>query len=170
MRKIAITAALAALVPAFANASVILASPGANTDIGAGNLVLGGVIVQPGGANFFAFTATEALSIDSIAFTLNGFSETDLLNVEWGVNGLTSSLAPGDIDDNGFLFVGTQIEKVNLTFSAGDTFSILVEDGITEAVDFDFTFRTAVVPVPAAGLLLGSLLLGGAALARRKAA
>lgn len=173
MKHLLATAALALVLPVAANAAVINAvGGGVNNDIGVDDLVLGGVVLSPGDSDTWKFTnaATSAIKVQAVAYTLNGFSQGDLLNVDFGVNAADQNLIPAEIVSGGGVFAGERIQTVNLTLAPGEMFTILVNDGLTDEVDFDFTFRTSVVPVPAAGLLLGTVLLGGGLLARRKAA
>lgn len=145
-----------------ASAAVIEATPGANTEIGLNDNILGGVIVNPGDTNSFKFTveAGPTIRISEIGFTLNGFSVDDVLSVGWGLNGdVSNTLAASDLDISSTV-QGEKKLPVSLFLAPGDMFTIDVSDGIDEAVDFDFAFTTTPIPLPAGFFLLGGALLG----------
>jgi hypothetical protein len=160
MKNLLATLALATVLPVAAHAAPL--------PIFVGQIVSDDVDLLPGATASFEFEAAEDMRIKAISYTLNGVSAADLLNVDFGVNTANDSLSPGQVTSGGGLAEGGKISFVNLDLMLGDTFTIEVNDGVANPVNFDFVFVPTQVPVPAAGLLLGSLLLGGGAVARRK--
>ncbi|MEM1152305.1 MAG: hypothetical protein AAGI03_17460, partial [Pseudomonadota bacterium] len=128
------------------------------------------VQLMPGDSATFEFEAGEALQVKTISYTLNGFSASDLLNVSFGVNIADQSLSPDEVEVMGNVANGATFQTTNLVLQPGDTFSIVVDDGVVDLVDFDFTFVPTAIPLPPGFLLLGSALLGAGIYARRKAA
>jgi opacity protein-like surface antigen len=159
MKKILATAALAALLPLAANAATML---------NAGQLVLDGAQVSPGFSSVsFDFEVNEPLRIRQVSFTINGFSAADVEAIHFGLdvanNAATATGGP-------LVFAGEKVVNYNASFAAGDMFSIVFDESamLGEIADVDFAFRTTEVPIPAAGLLLATALVGGGFAARRK--
>lgn len=159
MKKIIATLALAAALPVAANAAVI---------VNVGDAVLDGETVSPGfGSIAFDFQAGERLRVSQVSFTINGFSSDDVEAISFGLDVAdnTAAATGGPV-----VYVGEKVVNYGTIFNSGDAFSIVFDETapLGEITDVDFAFRTSEVPIPAAGLLLGTVLFGGGIAARRK--
>lgn len=129
-------------------------------------------ILAPAGQVSWEFTVQEDFSISNFSLAASGTnSGTDLQNVTFGflgnVTNMLTVVGAGEAR-SGFG------ELAGGNFVVGDIITIVVDDGIKDDVGLTLSFQTGPeglppVPLPAAGLLLGSVLLaGGAAAARKK--
>jgi len=163
-----------------ASAATVVYSPGGvgapapankitTEDVDIGDFVSTTEILSPGDTAEFQYTALSDLRVNG--FSLSGTdnaSGTDLANVKFGftspaTNSFTSIFAgPG----------GTGSATGSLPFlvaSAGDTFTIFWEDGVTAPVAVTASFNVSQIPLPAGlPLLVGALAVLG--VARRRAA
>jgi hypothetical protein len=147
-----------------------LAAPAATlyqTDLRAGDFYTNAVPVAPGSALEFRFNVLEALRIQAISLSATGNTSGD------DVNSITFGYGP--ITTQHFSTIGTVGTTAfgggflpGATYAVGDSFSVFVNDIVTNPASLTLSFSTASVPVPAAGLLLGSVLLAGGAVARRR--
>ncbi len=133
--------------------------------------------LMPGELVTWKFTALDDFSIGSFAIAGTGSSRgSDLANLRFGfsqpeteafssiVTASTGTSATG----SGFL--------MGNTYAAGDMFSIFLSDGLEKSIGTTVSFETVeimtppvpAIPLPAAGLLLGTVLLGGGAFAARR--
>lgn len=116
----------------------------------------------------FKFKALEALFIDVFSLSATGTnSGKDLRKVSFGYTTPTSDYFNTVVSYGTSSFAGDFL--IGALFPKGSVFSIFFEDrGIKNPVGVTVSFQTASpVPVPATGLLLGTVLLAGGALARR---
>lgn len=162
------------LASALAVAAPVAASAATMVDIFADTPYTFVDILSPGGQVSWEFTVNGDFAISSFAISASGNNAgTDLANVDFGFLGnVTNKLIenPGGVGNarSGF---GT---LAGGNFSDGDIFTIVFDDGVKDSVGLTVSFQTGPsgvpnVPLPAAGLLLGSVMLaGGAAAARKK--
>jgi len=170
--------AAAAVVSMAASASAAVVGSGA---LSVGDIGINGTPLAtpdlPGTSRTFTFTASEDLRVENfVTVQTTGFSGgADLVFVNYGID----SDGDGDFSAN---YTGSQITTQGSTSAAtagipgfdllaGESFSIFFNYGAggTNPVSNQFSFTTAEVPVPAAGLLLLTALGGAAAMRRKKA-
>lgn len=161
-------AGAATVTGSFVQANTDLSANPTPTVVGNGNLIAdaGDLAVSEA----WKFTALGPLRLGGTG-TVNGFSAFEQpLTVSYSTDGgaggvfATAAFGPVFADTQGFLLP-------SITLAAGDEVYVLVEYvGASESfADIDFRLSTTVVPVPAAGLMLMSALLGVALLRRRSA-
>ena len=166
-------AALAAAV------SMALAAPAAAVPITVGdsivdefdNISIGGIA-----SILYENMGVAPLRISLIDLTGQGQSGgADLALTRFGVD-VTSDPADdavvytfSSIFSQGVLFLGLG-DIPSFDLAAGDSFKFFVinDAAASRTIDVDFAFNVAAVPVPAAGALLLTALLGGTAISRRK--
>lgn len=168
MKAILKTATLAAtigMMASVASAAVIRASG----DIEVGDNGLLQTELNSGETVTYTFRADGDLRVESLLTASgNGFDGgNDLAQVLLGLNGVLASFE--QIDVNGST---ANAESTFRGFRLGDgeefTFTFQNNSTGVNPVATDLTFSVAAVPVPAAGLLLLSSLLGAGAVARRR--
>lgn len=159
------------LASALAVAAPVAASAATMVDIFADTPYTFVDILAPGGQVSWEFTVKEDFAISNFSLSATGTnSGTDLANVQFGFFGNVS---------NSLTVVGAGEARSGFgnlaggNFVIGDIITIVVDDGVKDDVGVTLSFQTgpagAPVPLPAAGLLLGSIMLaGGAAAARKK--
>jgi hypothetical protein len=161
-----------------AGAAVALSagSAAAVTVVDVGDNVLEQQLISPGGTVEFNFQATKALRVqDFIIQAIGSNAGADVLNLEVevfgaGGNSLGVSGFGDNLSVNGSQGAGT-IFLQNQNLKGGETFSITVTDGIQNNIGLQLVFdAVAPIPLPAGGLLLGSALLAGGLVARRRKA
>jgi hypothetical protein len=161
-----LAAALFATLPMATQAAVV-------TELDAGQSYnVNELLVAGTTSTVFTFTATERVTIDSIA--LGGFGDntvSDLRKLSYALSSpattgrLTVVAPPSPIV---FAFGATAV--VGGTFEAGETFTLTfsTRQPTTQPLTVFAAFNTAAVPLPAAGLMLLTALGGMAAVRRRK--
>ena len=172
MSKITAVSAIALLAPVMASAVPISADM---------PYTVAGIL-PVGGTTTFTFEVTEALDIANFAINAtdtNGGG--DIVNASFDYNTVSGDTfdtvfsSSGVIGDssatgNGFSFVPGWGG-----YNVGDVITFTFNDGIDDNISLGLSFQTtspviAPVPLPAGGLLLGSMLLGAGFLAKRRKA
>ncbi|MEM1130320.1 MAG: VPLPA-CTERM sorting domain-containing protein [Pseudomonadota bacterium] len=157
---------IASLVLAFAasSASAIVVTPGSTAALLANEEYTGGGSISPGGSLEFGFDVPDGIKVSDISFTGVGFNNgTDLNDIMFGID--TASTGYSTVIPLGTTAVafGTLAG-----FTASNDFSIVFSDGIVSDATVGFAFTTSTVPLPAAGGLLATALLGAGFVARRR--
>lgn len=155
-KSLAVTAALL-LTPVLASAATIPLVEGANTIVAGEQYATGGFV--------------SADVADSLTFTLSSAAPVEVTGV------VRTFSAPGSFDAfavsaGGVTVLESPAGFYTFTFvvsPGGSEDLVLSWDGVTTGDSYSVSFSTALVPVPAAGLLLITALAGAAALRRRKA-
>lgn len=158
--------ATAVTIPALAGAASVTFS----SSVAANQNYSFAEVIRPGDAIEFRFTALDDFKI--ISFSVSGTgtnAEDDVRDIRFGLvdpasQAFTTVSSVGN-SAAGFGFLP------GMTYAMGDVFSVFFTDGITNDVGLTLSFDTApvaAVPLPAAGLLLGPVLLAGAAAALRR--
>ena len=169
-------AAALALTPVVANAATVLDT----TDSGGPALDLladsysfdeNFHVGDLGGTLTFSFENTSA---STAAVTFFGWSVEQNLaaftdGVELTFGTYTASVAEGVSTGSNTNFLVGAGQTVTLTIEYGAVFD-LPPEFVDDSANIDFTVQAAIVPVPAAGLLLLTALGGAFAMRRRKAA
>ncbi|WP_176559560.1 VPLPA-CTERM sorting domain-containing protein [Rubellimicrobium roseum] len=168
--KVAAFAAAMALVPAVASATTTLA-PGGSYDLLADDFFFDGQfnIGDAGNTYTIAFTnsSDKFAAISILGATVQQLSAAFTDGVTFTFGSLDPVKIAQDVS-SGF--------ETSLTVAAGETvnlsvqFGQVVDTGVRKGgvADIDFAVEAAVVPVPAAGLLLLTAMGGLAAMRRRK--
>jgi hypothetical protein len=168
---------LAAGLSAIALLTTGAASAATITDgqsLSVGESVVTNAVLTPGDDAVFTYTATEDLRIQSfLAFAGGSSSGDDLEKLTFGVGSPTESFAASAITTFppfGLSFAAMMVDGP-VVLAAGDTFTFTfdLDSSATAEVGANVAFETAVIPLPAGGLLLLGALGAGAALRRRKA-
>jgi hypothetical protein len=127
-------------------------------------------VISPGDTIEFRFTPLTGLKINSFSVSGTGTNaEDDVRDIRFGLSNppaeIFSSVDSVGETAAGFGFIDGGI------WNKGSVFSIFFSDGIDNDVGLTLSFETSPIPLPAAGLLLGPVVLaaGAAALRRRKA-
>lgn len=127
-------------------------------------------VISPGDAIEFRFTALDDFKIVSFSVSGTGTNtEDDVRDIRFGLTEPTSN-AFTTVSSVGSSAAGFGFLP-GMTYAMGDVFSVFFTDGITNDVGLTLSFDTtavAPIPLPAAGLLLGPVLLAGAAAALRR--
>ncbi|MFN3972079.1 MAG: hypothetical protein ACK4GO_03090 [Gemmobacter sp.] len=161
--------AAAVAMPALANAAVVVFT---NTLVADENYTFA-TVIQPGDSIEYRFTVLENLNIPQFSMSATGNNaEADVREIRFGfmqpVTGMFTTIQSIGSVAAGFGFME------GASFSAGDMFAVIFQDGITNDVSLTLSFGTEVsaVPLPATGLLLAPFLLAGgiAGWRRRKSA
>ena len=149
-------------------------------------LITGPVVDLLGVSNDFLSQGSVTVSYDlgGLDISSSGTNDTIVIgtnSIDLSGGALFSVAIDGVVSSAGVLAAGilnySFADFVGANFSSVNTLSFTVDSNGTDAVDASFTFigiddlepNVSPVPLPAGGLLLGSLLLGGGFAARRKA-
>jgi hypothetical protein len=167
-RMLVVAGAAAIFAPVTANAAVVQIGVdlSANTSY---NLLY---LLNPTDEVEYLFTVLEDLKVDTFALSgtaaaaTPGEAATDVSNIAFGFTDPPSSTF-STVTDFGTSAAGFG-SLAGGVFAAGDMFSIFFADGILNPVAFTVSFQTSEVPVPAAGLLLAPMLIGGGVVAMRR--
>jgi hypothetical protein len=148
---------------------VALAAPMAVSaaSVSPGDKVGAAFALAPGATRSDSFEPTENVRVNIVSVSGTGFSDgKDLAKFMFGLNAPTMSFSL--ITNNG---ATASAEGSIPSFNTASPFSLEFSAGDAEEdlfITYTFTVDAAVVPVPASGLLLASVIAGGAALRRRK--
>lgn len=162
VRNLFLAAVAAVAIPLGAQTAVV-----STTDLVAGQFFTGAEVLVPGNLIEFQFNVLQRLKIDQ--FSLSGTGNdagADLSDVRFGFSLPTTVPFTTVTSQGSSAFAGGFLP--GSVFAAGDTFSVFLSDGIINPVSLTLSFSTATVPLPAAGLLLGPILLLGGVVARRR--
>lgn len=164
--KTLVAAATVAMLPMTASAVTV------GEDIFAGGSYTNVGELFPNDTLDFSFDVQEALDIETISIAATGTNGgLDLGAVTFSYNGGPSQ-SFGTINNFGGVGAAFSFIPGGGPFAAGDTVTISFLDGIVRKVGVTVSFDTAEIapiPLPAAGLMLLTVLAGGTAVARRKA-
>ena len=174
MFKSAILAAALSLSAGAASAVTVPADGLLSLSTPAGGFA--GVALAGGPTTTFTFEATEDLKITGLSFSALGFnSGNDVANLTFGYNTSFGSPASKEFDAGEILPIpfttsaDAETSFASFNLAAGETFTFFMDNG-----DGDFfvigsgNFTVAAVPLPAAGLMLLTALLGAGVVARRR--
>lgn len=158
--------ATAVAIPALAGAAPVLFA----SSVGVNQNYSFAEVIRPGDAIEFRFTALDDFKIASFSMSGTGTNaEADVRDIRFGLTEPASSffttVSSVGVTAAGFGFLP------GMSYAMGDVFSVFFTDGITNDVGLTLSFDTmpvAPIPLPAAGLLLGPVLLAGAAAALRR--
>lgn len=123
--------------------------------------------LEVGGLIEYEFVVAENLKIPDFAFTASGTNAgVDVSNIRFGLtNPPTGEFAPITVFGN--TAVGVSFIDGGL-YSKGDTFSIFISDGISNTIGTTVSFSPMPIPLPAAGLLMLTALVGGGLVLRNR--
>lgn len=168
--KSLLTAALIAALPVTASAVTI--SVGENIDVGQDYSY--SYTMDPGTTDIdFAFTADSDLEISNFVVSSSGSLLADIQSLRYGtvtppVTPLSAAGADGAAGSLDF-FAGVDMDL-------GDIVDLYISGTFTNQTSVTLSFSTKAssitppVPLPAAGLLLGTALVGGGLMSRKKKA
>ncbi|OSP54316.1 hypothetical protein [Pseudoruegeria sp. SK021] len=165
MKNALFAAAFAISAPLAAQAATV------NKDVFANNSYAFAEVLMPGTSAEYNFNVMEDLKVNNFSITANGNNfGADVGSVRYSVNGADAqalTISGSGESQSGYAF------SVGENFSAGDVVQFLFSYAIKDDITLSLAFATgpadvAPVPLPAAGLLLGSLLVAGGTVAARK--
>ena len=174
MRNLPFALAAAVFLPVAANAVTLTESYTLTANEG---YAFAEVLNQKGAAQKYdrieyTFTAGEDLMVNVLGVTATGTNDgNDIRELLFGIGMADTAFGEDEISTSGETATAETFVPFNKFLSANDMFTFIFDiEDTKNPVSVGLSFETGAteVPVPAAGLLLGSVLLGGSFLARRK--
>ena len=143
-------------------------SAGAATTLNVGDSDTNAFTLNSGDTASFAYTPTSNMRISIVTTSgTDTAAAANLMKILFGVNGATQHFSTYSIPDS-----TASAEGQIATFTTSSPFTIdFSAFGTSSKVSLGYSFNTfsvSTVPVPAAGIMLGGVMLAGGAFARRK--
>ena len=156
-------AAAVLVLPAAAGAATLV-----TTDLNVDQFISVSGTLVPGDQLEFRYNVLQDLEIGSIAVSGTGNSSgADLTASRFGYTSPGTSMFTDITTIGTSTFGGGFLSGLKL--GTGDAFSVFFEGGVSEPISVTLSFATtpASIPIPASGVLMGGVLLGLGAFARR---